>query len=152
MKIKVKDKVVGISHAERGRTMIQDFVNRFMEHKDELESVFAKAHPESYYAIVKAVVSLIANTYEEQGYGQPDPDRIHAIDDGEYQGTLLFVIAAREYQPSDYWYVRVAYGSCSGCDTLESIREYDDDPPSAEQVKDYMELALHIVQGLKALG
>ena len=64
----------------------------------------------------------------------------------------MFVIAARGYQPSDYWYVKISYGSCSGCDTLEAIRAYSDDPPTPEQIDDYLTLALHIVQGLKKMG
>ena len=38
------------------------------------------------------------------------------------------------------------YGSCSGCDLLESIREYDGGLPTEEQVKEYMMLELHLLQ------
>ena len=48
--------------------------------------------------------------------------------------------------------MKVGYGSCSGCDTLEGIRHYNDDKPTEEQVRDYMTLALHIVQGMKRMG
>jgi hypothetical protein len=129
--------------------MIQKFVDRFMAKQSELEAVFSKKHPKDYGAIVKAVVEVIG---DEVGYDNPDPNRVHEIDDGEYQGTLLFVIAADSYQPDKYWFVKVGYGSCSGCDTLQGIRDYDDDPPTPQQVKDYMTLALHVVQGLKELG
>ena len=76
---------------------------------------------------------------------------ILSIDHGDYQGTLLFIIAASGYQPNKYWFVKVDYGSCSGCDTLEGIRCYSDGPPSDAQVADYMTLALHILQGIKPL-
>ena len=33
--------------------------------------------------------------------------------------------------------MKVGYGSCSGCDTLEGIRYYNDDKPTEEQVRDY---------------
>ena len=89
------------------------------------------------------------------GYGvNPDPNRIHEIDDGDYQGTLLYVIAADCYQPNDYWYVRVYYGSCSGCDTLMATRDmtsWDDPVPNQAQVEAYMTMALHIVQNLKSM-
>ncbi len=62
------------------------------------------------------------------------------------------MIPAGGYQPSDFWYVVVGYGSCSGCDTLEAIRSYEDTPPSVEQINDYMGLALNIVQGIKKMG
>ena len=129
--------------------MIQQFVDRFMAAKDQLRATFGAAHPDSYAAIVKAVAEVVGGS---EDYGVPDPERIHTIDDGDYQGTLVFVIAAKGCQPWDYWYVKVGYGSCSGCDTLKAIRGYRDDTPSAEQVDEYLTLALHVVQGMKKMG
>jgi len=128
--------------------MIQKFIDKFMEQKAVIQKQFEEAHPESYLAIVKAVVRVIG----DDEYGNPDPERIHQIDDGDYQGTLVFIIAEMGYQPCTYWSVMVGYGSCSGCDTLQSISGYSDDKPSPEQVKDYMTLALHIVQAIHVLG
>lgn len=130
--------------------MIQKFIDRFNENKETLEKKYAAAHPESYKEIVKDVVSIIGN---KDDYGEPDPERIVEIDDGHYRGTLLYVIGAEGYQPSDYWYVMVSYGSCSACDTLQGIRTYldEDKAPTKEQVKDYMTLALHIVQGIRKM-
>ena len=75
-----------------------------------------------------------------------------------YKAMLLYLIPADTYQPSDYLYVKVYYGSCSGCDTLEDIRSNldwadDDDGRVATEtsIKDLMTLALHIIQGLKLL-
>jgi hypothetical protein len=127
--------------------MIQDFVNRFEAKRDELEATFRGKHPDAYVDVVKAVVTAL----HSDKYGSIDPERIHQIDDGDYQGTLLFVIAASGYQPSDYWYVKVGYGSCSGCDTLQAISKYSSKPPTDEQVRDYMTLALHVVQGLRKM-
>jgi hypothetical protein len=129
--------------------MIQEFVDKYMASQDVLRAAFAAKHPDSYSDIVKEVVGVIN---PEKNYGKPDPEKQHLIDDGHYQGTLVFVIPEAGYQPSDYWYVKVGYGSCSGCDTLEAIRGYSDDKPTAEQVKDYMTLALHVVQGIKRMG
>jgi hypothetical protein len=127
--------------------MIQNFVDRFMANKSELEAVFAEKHPNNYAEIVKAVVRVIG----DDECDDPDQERITGIDHGEYQGTILYVIAEKGYQPSIYWYVKIDYGSCSGCDTLQAIREYSDGPPTPEQVNDYMMLALHIVQGIKEM-
>jgi hypothetical protein len=129
--------------------MIQTYVDRFMapEGQATLRAALSQAHP-SYRSLVTDVIKVIA----ADDYDAPDPERIHEIDDGDYQGTLLYVIGARGYQPSDYFYVKVRYGSCSGCDTLQGIREYQETPPREDQIKDYMTLALHIVQGLKKLG
>lgn len=113
--------------------MIQTFVDRFMspDGQAKLRATFATKHPSEYKEVVQAVVEAV--TGDE--YDDIDPERIHQIDDGDYQGTLLFVIAAKSYQPSDYWYVKVGYGSCSGCDTLQSISGYSGDAPTEEQVK-----------------
>ena len=127
--------------------MIQKFVERFMESKPEIEKQFTEKHPENYEDIVRIVVEALYDQDDEYNK-TPDPKRIHRIDDGDYQGTLIFIIGANGYQPDIYWSVKVNYGSCSGCDTLEGIRGYDTSAPSQKQVKDYMTLALHIVQGL----
>lgn len=129
--------------------MIKEFVDRFMEKKLELQAVFAAKHPEDYKDVVKAVVSVLNNS---EDYVSIDPNRIHEIDDGHYQGMLVYVIGATGYQPSEYWYVKVDYGSCSGCDTLLEIRRYSDEKPTEKQVQDYMALALHVVQGIKRMG
>lgn len=133
--------------------MIKDFLERFESAKPTLLAGFKTAHPENYKAIVAAVVEAVRPTGDHAyDWESPDPARIHEIDDGYYQGTLVYVIAAGGYQPSDYWYVKVGYGSCSGCDTLEGIREYSSDAPSDEQAAQYLVLATHIVQGLKKMG
>ena len=128
--------------------MIQEFVDRFIAARPVLQAQFKAKAPGDYAEIVKAVVQTIAT----EDYGQPDANRIHAIDDGDYQGTLVFVIGANGYQPSDYWYVRVGYGSCSGCDTLQDIDGYSSEPTTDKQAEQYWTLALHIVQGLKKMG
>lgn len=129
--------------------MIEEFVRRFDASREALRAGFAESHPEDYADIVKRVVAALA---DENDYDTPDPERIHKIDDGDYQGTLVFVVACRGYQPSTYWAVLVSYGSCSGCDTLEATRGYSDEKPTDEQVSSYMMMALHIVQGLREIG
>ena len=128
--------------------MIQEFVDRFMANKPAIQAVFQQAHPEDYLAVVSTVIKHIV----EDDWEGPDAARIHQIDDGDYQGTLLFVIPERGSQPHKYYYVMVDYGSCSGCDTLQRICEYSDLSPTEQQVADYMMLALHIVQKLKVMG
>lgn len=127
--------------------MIQLFVDRFMVNKAQLESVFATKHPENYKELVTEVIKLITS----DDYNDLDPERIHEIDDGDYQGTLLYLIGAKGYQPSEYWAVKVSYGSCSGCDTLQSIGSYSSELPTNDQIEQYMTLALHIVQGMKEI-
>lgn len=136
--------------------MEQEFVNVFMENKKDLMAIYRKGHPDSYDDIVYNVISLL-NKADIDYELNPDPDNIHRIDDGDYQGTLLYVIPNSNYQPSIYWCVKVCYGSCSCCDTLQSIKYdgvYDYDKvnrPNEEQINDYITLSLHIVQGLKKI-
>ena len=129
--------------------MIKAFVDAFMERKGEIRAKWQNQAPSGYADIVKSVVEILP---EAGWYEAPDPERIHFIDDGDYQGTLVFVIGAQGYQPSRYWSVMVDYGSCSGCDTFQDICGYSDEPPTEEQLDDYMTLALHIVQRLCSLG
>jgi len=127
--------------------MIQKFVNAFMDRKPTITNRFKESHPDSYLEIVKAVIEILPEANGEQ----PDPERIHEIDDGDYQGTLLYIIGAKGYQPNTYWSVKVVYGSCSGCDTLQSISEYSNEPPTTEQADDYTKLALDIVTGIHSI-
>lgn len=141
--------------------MIQTFVDKFMENKGILEEQFKKEYVYSYTELVKKVISVLSlsndndddDDYDDDDDDYPDPERIHMINDGDYQGTLVYVIGERGYQPSTYWYVKIAYGSCSGCDTLQKINDYSDgNVPTDQQIADYMILALHIVQGIKLMG
>ena len=131
--------------------MIKQFTDAWFSHKHLVQEQFTAAHPESYIDVVRAVVEMISAAIDGAS-GAPDPQHIHEIDDGGCQGTLVYVIGENDYQPDKYWYVKVGYGSCSLCDTLESIREYSDSAPTAEQIQRYMTLALHIVQGLREMG
>lgn len=131
--------------------MDKQFIEAYMAHKHKLEERFSKSHPANYEEIVRAVIEAIKDGIDSE-YESPDPERIVEIDHGSYQGTLVYVIGFGGYQPYEYAYVRVYYGSCSGCDTLESIRGYDGEPPTREQVGGYMTLALHIAQGLRRMS
>lgn len=129
--------------------MIESFVETFMTHKDEFRALFAIKHPENYKDIVEAVVSIL-NKYHKD-YEKPDHKNVHEIDDGDYQGTLIYVIPSEGYQPDTYWVTKVAYGSCSGCDTLEAIRDYEDGAPDEKQIEDYVTLCLHLIQQMKEI-
>jgi hypothetical protein len=130
--------------------MIEAFTKAWFANLHTMREKFAAKHPESYMDVVRVVVEMLNASTDD--YDRIDPARIHEIDDGCYQGTLVYIIGGSGYQPNRYWYVKVGYGSCSGCDTLESIRAYGDDAPNETQVSEYMTLALHIIQGLREMG
>lgn len=100
-----------------------------------------------YLYLVKKVVSIILNGGSED-YGHSwSVDKITMIDNGDYQGTLLFLIPEDTYQPSEYEYLMtyVGYGSCSGCDTLQAIQDWGEKNLSEQQVKDFMGLCKDLV-------
>ncbi|HET8705706.1 MAG TPA: hypothetical protein VFM46_05315 [Pseudomonadales bacterium] len=130
--------------------MIESFIKAWFANQESMRNKFSENHPDSYMEVVRAVIEMLYRSCLE--YDRPDPKKIHEIDDGDYQGTLVYVVSSDDYQPNKYWYVKVGYGSCSVCDTLKSIREGSDERPTDAQVSDYMTLALHIVQGLREMG
>lgn len=125
--------------------MIREFVDVFNEHKDELGTKIDEEHL-TYTALVKLLVKLLHDHLHD--YSKPDPFRVTVIDDGDYQGNKLYIIGESCYQPSRYWSIFVPYGSCSHCDTIQSIWEEKD--PEVRR-KDYLTLALHMVQSMKQL-
>lgn len=127
--------------------MIKEFVQAWDARKDNLARWFRGTKQEdlSYEAILKAIIDEVLNPFFEK---KLNSGRIHTIDDGKYQGCQLFIVPIDTYQPSPYEYIITYqdYGSCSGCDLLESIRHYEDIHPTEEQVRKYMMLALHLLQ------
>ena len=77
-------------------------------------------------------------------------ENITVIDNGDYQGTLMFLIPKDCYQPSENEYLLTfaSYGSCSGCDTLMGIQDWDDVKPTEQQLKDYMALCKDLVMNM----
>ena len=126
--------------------MIEEFVKNWEAKKDLLRDKYSQEEPRSYNDIVKDVVELVSD--DECGKIRLNHEKITIIDDGDYQGTLLYIIPQACYQPSVYYSVFVDYGSCSGCDTFEDICSGSD---KEQRVNDFMQLALHIVQDLKQI-
>ena len=132
--------------------MINEFIKKWDKHKSYLEEYFKNTNQSEYNNYTSIVKILFEKVIDRNK--KFDIDNILVIDDGEYQGTQIFIIHKDTYQPSisDYVYTNTYYGSCSGCDTLQAISGYDEGLPSKEQVKDYMQLALNILQRLKYMS
>lgn len=110
-----------------------------------------------YKNLVEKIVEIIFNDEEaKDNYELYDVKKITEINNGDYQGTLLYLIPKDTYQPSEYDYLMtcVNYGSCSGCDTLQSIQMwyYDDEEIENTQkeqfITDMMKLCLDLVQNI----
>ena len=136
--------------------MITEIIKKWEENKLKLEEYFKTTKQKeytNYKTIVQKIFELIINTSEDN-YENFAIGKMTVIDDGDYQGTQIFIVPKDTYQPSakDYIVTDTYYGSCAGCDTLQAILSYDDELPSESQVKEYMTLALHIVQKMHWLS
>jgi hypothetical protein len=126
-----------------GTVMIKKFTDKWASDGEKLRPILG-AFQGSYADLVKLVVEFL----DVKSDGDTmDPERIHEIDDGDYQGVLVFVVTAKGYQPRAYWSVQVDYGSCSGCDSLQSAMDEND----TERAQSMMQLALNIIQELKRI-
>ena len=135
--------------------MIQEIIEKWDKNKARLETYFKTTEQskyDDYKDIVKAIFDLVINV-DCRNIDKFATDKITVIDDGKYQGTQIFIIPKNTYQPDvdEYIITHTYYGSCSGCDTLQGISVYEDGLPTDEQVKEYMTLALHLVQKMKWL-
>lgn len=136
--------------------MIKKFIYAWEENKDKLIE-YLKTHKQEEYDEYKKLVKILFDVVinpklDSNCHTIFNTDDIIEIDHGDYQGNLIFILHKDTYQPyvfdSDYVYTNVCYGSCSGCDTLQAIQAYDYEKyPTEEQIKDYMNLFLHLLQG-----
>ncbi len=133
--------------------MIRYCKEKWDENREKLESALrtdTKLNDCDYKYLLSLIVENILNPGLSE-YGDTwDSGRITEIDNGNYQGTLLYLIPNDRYQPdaSEYLMTFVDYGSCSGCDTLQRIQSYGDVPPTDQQLKDYMALCKDIVMNI----
>ena len=133
--------------------MIKEFISQWWENKDNMERYFRsiqKIESVEYKGIVKALIENVLNVDADVEYCKISTD-IHEINDGNYQGTQIFVVHNNTYQPDldDYFFADNYYGSCSGCDTLMSITKYSDEPATEEQIKELMTLAFDLLRSFK---
>ena len=98
----------------------------------------------NYFHLLEKVVTFILNDGENNK--EWFEDSITEINNGDYQGTLLFLIPKFTEQPEEYQYLMtfVNYGSCSGCDTLMSLQD-DELAEIIDNIDGYMSLCEHLV-------
>lgn len=140
--------------------MIKKFADKWFKHKDKLEDYFRKTSQEEYgeyEKIVKALFDNVINQENEFDSQNFNTSEITVIDNGDWQGTQIFLLHRDIYQPSteDYIYTDTYYGSCSGCDTLQAIRSNGESwgaLPTESQIKDYMTLALNLLEKIHYLS
>jgi hypothetical protein len=133
--------------------MIPEIIKKWEEKKLLLRHYFENTNQSEYDEYIKIVRILVEKVIND---GECDYliDKITEVDDGDYQGTKIFLIPRDTYQPGieDYIITHNYYGSCSGCDTLLGISGYENGKPNEEQVNEYMTLCLHLVQKMQKLN
>ena len=147
--------------------MIDVFVRAWDANQEHLIKSFEDKPPRSYKEILERLIEIVLNPYltEETTVDYPEDGGIDIrdiveINNGDYQGTLLYVMPFDKYQPSvdEYVYTYVGYGSCSSCDTLQRIQCFynlDDEDNKQDKVgaaKEFHTLALHMLQRFKRMG
>lgn len=137
-------------------TMIKEFAEAWGENEARLTaSLRAKLDKMeySYLHLVQLVFDKVINPYMEKinkyrfdkHTFNTDEDEITEIDNGEYDGTLIFAIHENGHAPNreEYVFTAVDYGSCSVCDTLMGIEAESDDE---EKIRGLKMLCLHLLQ------
>ena len=113
----------------RRKCMIKYALKKWDKNKDALRNAIQQTEKDKrstwdYNDIVKLVCHYIFNENTTDKDPKINIEGITMIDNGGYQGTLLFMMPFDTYQPMEYEYLMtyVGYGSCSGCDTLQRIQ------------------------------
>lgn len=125
----------------------KDLLRSVLNNNELLNHVLNKNYDDpleylEYKDLVKLTVMFILNDENEW-----DENKIKEIDDGDYQGTLLYLIPEDTYQPnsSEYLMTFVEYGSCSGCDTLQRIQCFLDTKSRDKSIDDLMNLCKDLI-------
>lgn len=126
--------------------------DKWDKNKEKLEQAILQnkeLHKCDYQDLVKMVVKYILNpnSSKKDKYNE---NNITVIDNGDYQGTLLFMIPRDIYQPtaSEYLLTYISYGSCAACDLLKDLKMYYYDYQNEfakHYINDYMMLCKDIV-------
>ena len=93
--------------------MIKDVIKQWEENKHKLEEYFRTARQEeysgSYKDILQKIIELVVTKKDD--YNNYDASKITVVDDGDYQGTQIFLIPTDTYQPSieDYLITHTYY-------------------------------------------
>lgn len=113
----------------RRKCMIKYALKKWDKNKDALRNAIQQTEKDKrstwdYNDIVKLVCRYIFNENVSDEDPMINVDGITMIDNGDYQGTLIFMLPFDTDQPAEYEYLMtyVGYGSCSGCDTLQRIQ------------------------------
>ena len=129
--------------------MIKIMKELWNKHEKELRERLAKrtdVHQLEYVDLVHLTFQTIFNGDDREV--KLNLKEMTEIDNGDYQGTMLYLIPFKTYQPAEYEYLMtyVWYGSCSGCDALQAAKFWcDDGPLTGKELKAVMAICKDIV-------
>lgn len=132
--------------------MIQAFIEAWRDNKHQfrlwLENDVDAGEIE-YTDIVKGIFEVVINPSIQRDYDKYDIEKMTVVDDGDYQGTQIYLIPKDTYQPNDTEYIVTSnyYGSCGGCDALMHCQWLERE----EMIDGIMTIALHLVERMKPL-
>lgn len=126
---------------------------RWDANNDKLRAVLAERtdlNECDYEYLVKLTFETIYNTSVTGLDRKLDLERITVVDNGDYQGTLLFLIPFDTYQPSEHEYIMtyIGYGSCSGCDVLQAVQscgDYGKKKATEDQLDGFMDICRELI-------
>ena len=137
--------------------MIKICLEAWDKYSGELEAWYRSLSVEdlnslSYKGITTKVFGMVSRYMEEDGkvvIDKLDLYNIVEIDNGDYQGTLLYLVPFDTYQPNEHEYLMtyIGYGSCSCCDTLQGLELCGDYTENEYEntIKGHMTLARDIL-------
>jgi len=108
--------------------MIKYCLDKWSKNSGKLRTFFEKSDylgEYSYEDLLMFTIRYVLNDTDNlEDFENWDYTKIRKIDDGQYQGHLIFVFPRCVYQPAEYDYMitYIGYGSCSICDTLQGIQ------------------------------
>ena len=135
--------------------MINSIIEQWDLNNHNLKQYFESTEQREYCdykEILSLIFELVVEKVDKDGVSFTiQKENIRTIDDGEYEGTIIYIIPIDRpfIDVSDYLITDNYYCSCSGCDALLSISDCESKKPNEIQVKEYMTIALHLVQKLR---
>ena len=130
--------------------MMKIAIDKWNKNKNVLKLALSNLDhfPSCYAELVGMAFKYIWNT-DALSWCELDIEAITEIDNGDYQGTYIYLIPFDTYQPSEWEYLMTfaGYGSCSCCDALQRIENLGDysAPPNDVQVKELLQLCKDII-------
>lgn len=128
--------------------MIQQVIKQFDQNRDKLKLRLSNENNISSY---RDLVNILLSVISDEDNLDFDYEELTSIDHGHYQGTEIFIFPVKEYQPRDYYYFCVDYGSCSGCDTLQHVLYDYCDNETQKKIDGLFTLCLHMAQSIRKL-